>query len=382
MYSFILRMKRLLGHLLIVAALGWIMGCASIGPPLPPSLELPRPPSDLRATRKGDQVRLTWTIPAQTTDRQSVRYLGETRVCRGLDPVLKQCGTPVAEAAAPADFGRSNKSGSNKPKTQKVSASFTDTLPSAIEAAHPTGFAVYAIEVLNRAGRGAGISNQVHVALVPTLKAFSGFSAHTTNQGVLISWECPAGAGPRRETEYVFRIYRRAEDKTSETRIAQVDAARCAAGSQEEKDRSFLDQSVEWENTYFYRGTVVSVVGSAGKTVVEVEGDDTAEAKVFAHDIFPPAAPTGLQAVFSGTGQVAFIDLIWAPVTDRDLEGYNIYRHEEGGATVKLNSELVKTPAFRDEQVSAGKVYFYSVAAMDQRGNESARSEEASERVP
>jgi hypothetical protein len=379
-------MKRL-GHLLVVAALGWITGCASIGPPLPPSLELPRPPSDLRATRKGDQVRLTWTIPAQTTDRQSVRYLGKTRVCRGLDPVLKQCGTQVGEAAAPADFAKSNKSasnksGSNKPKTQKVSASFTDTLPLAIEQAHPTGFAAYAIEVLNMAGRGAGISNQVHVALVPTLKAFSGFSAHTTNQGVLISWECPTAAEPQRETEYVFRIYRRAEDKTSETRIAQVDAARCAAGSQEEKDRSFLDQSVEWENTYFYRGTVVSVVGGAGRTVVEVEGDDTAEAKVFAHDVFPPAAPTGLQAVFSGTGQGAFVDLIWAPVTDRDLEGYNVYRHEEGGAGVKLNSELVKTPAFRDEQVSAGKIYFYSVAAMDQRENESARSEEASERVP
>src|SRR5258707_8682749 len=126
--------------LAVVAALGWITGCASIGPPLPPSLELPRPPSDLRATRKGDQVRLTWTIPAQTTDRQSVRYLGETRVCRALDPVLKQCGTPVGEAAAPADFARSNKSssnksGSNKPKTQKVSASFTDTLPLAIEQA-------------------------------------------------------------------------------------------------------------------------------------------------------------------------------------------------------------------------------------------------------
>jgi len=32
--------------------------------------------------------------------------------------------------------------------------------------------------------------------------------------------------------------------------------------------------------------------------------------------------------------------------------------------------------------VDAGKTYFYSVSSVDQRGNESARSDEASERVP
>ena len=35
--------------------------CATIGPPQPPSLELPKPPTDLRAVRKGDRVTLTWT---------------------------------------------------------------------------------------------------------------------------------------------------------------------------------------------------------------------------------------------------------------------------------------------------------------------------------
>ena len=160
------------------------------------------------------------------------------------------------------------------------------------------------------------------------------------------------------------------------------DAVEHAEVEHEKNPNSFLDQSFEWEKTYFYRGAVVSVVVAAGKPAVEVEGDDTAEVKVFAHDVFPPAVPAGLQAVFSGPGQQPFIDLIWAPVTDADLEGYNVYRHEAGGAAVKLNSELVKTPAFRDMQVASGKTYFYSVSAVDERGNESARSEEASESVP
>ncbi len=50
--------------------------CATIGPPQPPSLELPKPPADLRAVRKGDRVILTWTAPSVTTDRQTVRSVG------------------------------------------------------------------------------------------------------------------------------------------------------------------------------------------------------------------------------------------------------------------------------------------------------------------
>jgi fibronectin type 3 domain-containing protein len=73
---------------------------------------------------------------------------------------------------------------------------------------------------------------------------------------------------------------------------------------------------------------------------------------------------------------------VWAPVTDVDLDGYNVYRHEDRMAAVRVNAEPVKTPAYRDANVVSGKRYFYSVSAVDVRGNESGRSEEASETVP
>jgi hypothetical protein len=288
----------------------------------------------------------------------------------------------VGDVAPPANFAMSRKSSSKKP-----TASFIDILSPAIEQANVTGFATYAIEVLNEADRGAGISNQVRIPLVPTIPPFPDFAAQPTAPGVLISWQCQETSGKRTDVKYLFRIYRRAESSsnpanTNATKIAEVDATECAAGEHDKIIPQFLDQTFEWESTYFYHGAVVSVLEVAGKPAVEVEGDDTAEVKVFAHDVFPPAVPSGLQAVFSGPGQQPFIDLIWAPVTDADLDGYNIYRHEDRAAAVKLNSELVKSPAFRDVQVEAGKKYFYSVSAVDQRGNESARSEEASESMP
>src|SRR5712671_5654411 len=123
-----LRMRILRGHLLLtLVASVWLTGCASIGPPLPPSLELPRAPSDLRAARKGNKVTLTWTVPARTTDRQSVRYLGKTRICRSVDAPLKHCETPVGDVPPPA-----NPTSRRKPSEQKLTATFTDTLPSAI----------------------------------------------------------------------------------------------------------------------------------------------------------------------------------------------------------------------------------------------------------
>jgi hypothetical protein len=368
-------MKISLGKLLlVVGGLIWLSGCASIGPPEAPSLELPKPPTDLRAARKGNKVTLTWTIPPKTMERQSVRYLGKTDVCRSIAGAVKQCGSPVGEASPPADFEKARRASS-----KKLTASFTDTLSAAIEQEHAAEFASYAVEVRNTAGRGAGISNQARVALVPTLAAFGDFAAKASDEGVMISWECPGTAEGRSGVKYLFRIYRRVDAGSSWNKVADVEATACAGGA-ERRVTSFVDESIEWEKTYFYRGTVVSAVEAPGKTA-EVEGDDTPEVKIFAHDVFPPAVPAGVQAVFSGPGQQAFIDLIWTPVGNADLAGYNVYRHEAGAAAVKLNAELVRTPGYRDAQVESGKTYFYSVTAVDERGNESGKSEEAGESV-
>lgn len=344
---------------------------------MPPSLELPKPPADLHAARKGDKVTLTWTIPARTTDRQRVRYLGATNICRGAVAILKECGTAIGGVAAPADFAH------RPSRDAKMPSSYVDTLPSSLEQADPRGSVTYAVSVENTDRRAAGLSNQVHVALVPTLAPFADLTATVGASGIALSWKCPASAEGVRGVKYLFRIYRRLESESKDGKLTEVQATDCANSQPAPPaEDSYLDQNFEWEKTYVYHGAVVSVIGVPGKNAVEVEGDDTPAITAFAHDVFPPAVPSGLQAVFSGPGQSPFIDLIWTPDTDADLDGYTVYRREEGGAEVKLNPAPVKTPAYRDTQVEPGKTYFYSVSAVDARSNESARSQEASERVP
>ncbi len=366
-----------------------------MGPPRPPSLELPKPASDLRAVRKGDRVILSWTVPSVTTDRKTIRNLGGTRICRGLETKLMQCGVPVGEAAAQktssptqSKLSQSNSTQSNssqasssqpsssQPSKQKVAGSYADSLSAQLESDNPSDFVTYAVEVLNTDGRGAGLSNQVRVSLGRTLAPPRDFAARVTGQGVVLTWtgDLPP-ADSTKPVRWVYRVYRRPEGSSQQIVAGEVPA-------RSERNVTFTDSNIEWEKTYEYHVETVTVMAREKEPALQIEGDDSPEVKVFTDDVFPPAVPSGLQAVFSGPGQKTFIDLVWAPVTDVDLDGYNVYRHEEGAGAVKVNAELVKTPAYRDANVVSGRHYFYSVSAVDVRGNESARSEEAGEMVP
>lgn len=251
---------------------------------------------------------------------------------------------------------------------------FTDILPAAMQQQNPAADVLYAVEVLNRDGRSAGLSNRVAVLAAPTLPPPPDFHADLAANGVEFSWTSAGDASPAANIQHRYRIYRRNESTGKDAIAMEIPAGQ--AGVARGQDSSF-----EWEKTYSYRLTSVTIVNRTGGES-QVEGDDSTPIRIVAHDVFPPGVPSGVQAVYSGEGQQPFIDLVWGPVTDADLAGYNIYRHEDDQQPVKLNSDIVKAPSYRDRAVAEGKTYFYSVSAVDARGNESGRSEEASETVP
>ena len=344
--------------------------CGTPGVPLPPSLELPKQVADLRAVRKGDKVYLVWTVPTETTDLQPVRHEGVTKICRSMDSAMSRCEAVVGQvppATTPVMTQAKDKSGNASPKAR---AAYTDTLaPEQLQ--NPAAQATYAVMVFNTDGHSAGLSNQVRVPAAPVLPPPPDFSAQLSADGVALSWNAVAEQ-PVPGMKHVIRVYRRLEGATTDTIAGEV-----PVGSS-----SYVDQGFEWQKSYDYRATVVTFVTATGGAEVQVEGDDTPVVRVVATDVFPPGVPSGLQAVASGVGQPPFVDLIWAPDSEADLAGYNVYRHEEGQPPARVNSELVKTPAFRDTAVTQGKKYFYAVSAVDARANESQRSEEASEAVP
>jgi fibronectin type 3 domain-containing protein len=360
-----------------------VAGCGKPAPPIPPSLELPKPVADLHAFRKGDKVTLTWTVPNRTTEGQTIRYLGPSRICRGLVPDPQKCAK-IAEVT-PAQLGpealeRIKKSKRPKGKKQnrksvtgdRVQARYEDVLSPDLQKQNATALATYSVETLNNGQRSAGLSNPVQVPLAPTLPPPTDVRATTSASGITITW---SGIAPQTHDgiNYVYRVYRSEQGSATETVAGEVPLSNSPMAS-------FIDHGFEWNKTYEYYVTTVTTLPPPQST--EVEGDNSASFSLTATDVYPPSVPGGVQAVFSGVGQQPFIDLTWIPAPESDLAGYNIYRHEEGQALVKLNAQPVSAPAFRDTNVSPGKTYVYSITSVDARGNESAHSQETSESLP
>ena len=90
-----------------------------------------------------------------------------------------------------------------------------------------------------------------------------------------------------------------------------------------------------------------------------------------------PAAPEGL---FAQPGN-ARITLIWAPNTETDLAGYNVYRSTSSPVsttgTPVNGSTPVTSPSYVDLGRTNGTQYFYVVTAVDIYGNRSLPSNEA-----
>ncbi len=339
------------------------LSCGLPGAPKPPSLELPRAVSDLKASRRGNQVVLRWTPPFDYTDGRSLREPAETRICRaqGTSPA-QQCSAVTTFTPPPAVPAK------ELTTATRPSAEYVDTLPPEL-GSQPDAAVMYSVEVLNRHHRSAGLSNQVLIPAAVAPVPPAQLAATVQSAGVLLSWT-PSPQTSSQPGATRMRIERRIPPLAFlPIALAPLDQT------------SFEDQNVEWEKGYEYRIVAVTTVQLAGKPM-EIVSADSPVATVFVHDVFPPARPAEIQAVYSGVGQKPFIDLVWAANTEPDLAGYNVYRHLEGGAPEKINSDLVRAPGYRDAQVEPGKRYFYSVSAVDLRQNESERSTEPSENVP
>jgi hypothetical protein len=339
----------------------FLCACGTPGAPQPPSLNLARPVSDLKAVRNGGEINFTWTIPAETTDGAAFRHRGSTKVCQAVNkPQVDQCSAILT-----------------LPTPKQKTATATTALP--LGSNDPNDFVTYAVEVDNDRGKNAGLSNQVQVPTAFVTRLNAAPSSQVTADAVLVT----ANITPENESvQQALELRRKEKGTPQESPVARRDLPAGDAGNVELRDETFV-----WEKTYEYRVVVVASATVPNGSTVTFNAASSAPFEVFTHDVFPPAVPSGLEAVYSGqiAGQPSSIDLTWSPDSDRDLAGYFIYRRrqdEPASAAVKLNAQPVAAPAYRDASIQPGTTYVYSVSAVDERGNESQRSEEASEEVP
>jgi hypothetical protein len=333
--------------------------------------------NDLRATRKGDKVMLTWSQPEAPSDQQAATRQLTAKVCRNISVAgsasSATCDKPVGEIGPQKTAVESL----NAARGKRHVVRFTDTLPGDAGVHDPVQFAVYRIELRDGRRRSAGFSNPVSVPLAPTLPA-TGLHSELDLRGVYLIWENDLETQPS-SLQFDYRIYR--SEKGSSNRVA-IPYLRALVHTREGERWSGVDTGIEWGKTYSYWVTPVTrVYGEGGKVLAEIEGEDSPALEVTAHDVFSPAVPENLLAMVSEVPGKKFVDLVWAPNTEKDLEAYNVYRREAGAVAARIKVVSRTMLSFQDVDVTPGHTYFYSLSAVDARSNESAKSSEVSASV-
>ena len=366
-----MRFERRIGWAALAIALAAAFsGCGTPGAPEPPSLNLPDRVTDLSAVRTGSRVALAWTMPKRNTDRMLLKVGIPFRICMRED--AGACATVSSNGLFPP--------GSK--------ATLGLTLPASLASGPPRAL-TYFVELPNRNGKSAGLSNGAALVAGDAPGPVTGLSLAVRKQGVEVHWDADAESGfvrlrrtlltPPKPKSEAARGPLTAPPERVEQNLAVENGAALGRA---------LDKSIHFGETYEYRAQHVARVVVDNQTV-ELDGELSAPVRIDAEDVFPPAVPVGLAAVTTEPAPGAAlpaqvsIDLSWQPNSEADLAGYVVYRREEGSDWQRVSgAQPVLAPSFQDKNVERGHTYLYAVSSVDQNGHQSERSVEARETVP
>ena len=393
------RAQRWLPARSVFLLLALMAGCASPRPPRPPSLNLPEVVKDLTAQRIGEQVVLHWTTSGKTTDRLDTKGPITAEICRVDHPLspARPLLPPSRAASSCVPIARVS--------VHAGASQAADTLPGTLTAGSPAPLA-YSIRLLNGSGRSAGLSPQVFAAAGAAPPPVEELRATPAPTGVILQWKprntpaaveldrvlLPAAeaqpshpASPKTPAKPpVSRKMKASHGSASgPAAISPPPPAEVKLRTPQQLSAHALDPGGVSDTTAAkgdtYRYTAQRVLtASFGGQLIGLRSVPSAPVTVLIRDIFPPAIPTGLEAVPAGAAPAdRSIDLSWTPNADNDLAGYFVYRQqvastgESEGTATRLNQTPVAGPAWSDRTVVTGQRYAYRVTAVDVSGNES-----------
>jgi hypothetical protein len=314
-------------------------------------------------------------MPRRDTDKVPLKGNVTVRICRN-ESVAAGCSTAATLQLAP-----------------EVNGAFTDTLPPALTEGAPRVL-TYFVELDNRKGRSAGLSNGAQILAGEAPAAVDTLAAEMRRDGVLLRWApAPPDAAP-----VAVRLVRKLVSPPAPAPAPSKSTEGPLAPRPEPPVRTLLvepgpyvdqalDRSVQFGETYEYRAQRLARV-TVNREALELAGPLSAPVRIAAVNVLPPAVPLGLAAVATAGAEGAgpAIDLNWQPGTEADLAGYIVYRREAGQPESSWQrispAQPVVPPDYHDANVQPGHTYLYAISAVDQQGHESARSAEAEETVP
>ncbi|MFZ0818968.1 MAG: fibronectin type III domain-containing protein [Candidatus Acidiferrales bacterium] len=369
------RALRVPGGILLAACVCCLLGgCGAPGEPTPPKPIVPKPVTDLSAHQMGGNVVLNFTLPTQSEGGDRLAEPPAIEIFRGERPAggVAKLTTRLVYTLPSAVVDTYLHAGVIE---------FRDPLVATFPAAQEM---VYMVRVRSSKKRASADSNVVSVRVLPVPAPPSGVHAETTESAIELAWSAPA-EGASAGTVVGYRVYRATipAGVALPPEFTDVSQLHLTGGLDligPAPSTRFRDTQFAFDATYVY--VVRSVGGSEGQSV---ESGDSRPIVVTPKDIFPPAAPQRLIVLIVPATQTvpANVELSWDISTEPDLAGYWVYRSEQpDNPGLRLNSQLLLSPTFRDMTALSGKRYYYRVSAVDRSGNESPLSSSVTADLP
>ncbi len=381
---------------LLLLALSVSLACGKKGDPEPP---LPRGPNaikNLTIEQEGDDAVLTFAFPDRLLNGAPLTDLWEIDVLRVVNPppALTSPRPAAAGGGARPSTGGAGTTTLNLPggaerhaatnvrlaeeafyqsarvvaklslsaiaeATRGASVVYRDPLTPLLEKEGKPSPLAYAVVSIRRGGEKSPLSNIV--ALSPDIPAGAPtlLPPYPQEGRICLEWTAPETDVLGRPVEvggyYVYR------------RILPQEEYEAPLNAKPEPGLSYTDVTAPYGASLVY--TVRAVLAKSPK----VEGLPAEEVPVLYRDVYPPAAPTRLDALSEG----ARVRLVWTPVDAPDLAGYLVFRAAGSAPPDLLTPSPVTDPFFTDETVVQGTRYRYTVRAVDRVGNQSSNSPEA-----
>jgi hypothetical protein len=363
-----------------------LYGCAAPGEPLERKPPTPDPVTDLNASQSGNDVLLTFTLPRDSVERREIQKPISVNVYRNFEPVPPANSSAAVAPANPTLLLTIPPAMVDRYMVQGR-VRFVDSLR-AEDFSAAGSEAVYLVRTFVSPKKLSASSNVAALTVYPPANPIADLKTAYSRSGVTLSWTPPEKTLIGAAANIAFYRVFRAEMESSQNAGANPATGNMEASNlkvpfariAEAASPPYTDTQTELGKTYMY--SVRSVAQYPG---VQLESLDSNLATITPKDVFPPPAPQDLVAAFvpAAGGTAAYLDLSWSISAATDIAGYNVYRSEEAsGRGTRVNSELLLTPAFRDMNAVPGRIYFYTVTAIDRSGNESPASPPAAGSIP
>ena len=340
----------------LVLSIVLIGSCGKRKPPLPPIARVAQE-VDIRGQQRGNQVTITWQMPARNAPTGNALNISRADVYRLAEPLNSSLSLTEEDFAATSTLIASIPIADTDFALKEKS--YIDKLRFAGQPARLR----YAIRFVNASGQKAAFSS--FFLIEPTAKVATqpnNFTATVSQEAIILRWAAPTvnedGSTPANILGY--NLYRK--ESTEDTDKKRNDSPI--------KDPRFNDEFFKFDSSYTYFVRTVSL-GADGRPIESSSSDAIA---VEPKDTFAPSAPDAITIATAPNN----ISIFFATNIEKDIAGYRVYRTAAPN-TPRSDWELltkipIKTTTFQDSRVQPGKTYYYYLTAFDTYGNVSAAS--------